>query len=222
MRSPQLSISILSIAGTPHETGTGKMSETQSSPPRTRRLLSPAGFVLVILCFLFPFIAVSCQSPVGSVSVEYSGNDLAFGGQPSISTSDGDVPQESGVPPATPQPLALLAYLLTIAGLFTALISSVRARLRTTAIIASAAALFVIINETSVYNRIVSQLAGQSSSRFDSDLGGLPIDAVSNLVHTQAGFWLTMLLLLAITALNVVELVRARAAPDAPGPPEPG
>lgn len=197
------------------------MSEIQPPAPRTRRLLSPAGFILVILCFLFPFIAVSCQSPVGSVSVEYSGNSLAFGGQPSISTSEGDVPHESGVPPATPQPLALLAYLLTLAGLFTGLIPSVRARLRTTAIIAGTATLFVIINETAVYNRIVSQLAGRSGSQFGSDLGSLPTAAASNLVHTQAGFWLAMLLLLAITTLNIVELVRTRAAPDALGPPEP-
>jgi hypothetical protein len=197
------------------------MSEIQSPPLQARRLLSPAGFVLVILCFLFPFIAVSCQSPVGSVSVEYTGNDLAFGGQPSISTSDGDVPQETDVPPATPQPLALLAYLLTIAGLFTTLIPSLRARLRTTAIIAGAAALFVIINETSVYNRIVSQLAGGSGSRFDSGFGSVSTDGLSNLVHTQAGFWLAMLLLLAITTFNIVELVRTRA-PNAPGPPAPG
>jgi hypothetical protein len=197
------------------------MSEIQPPPPRTRRLLSPAGFVLVILCFLFPFVAVSCQSPVGSVSVEYTGNDLAFGGQPSISTSEGDVPQESDIPSATPQPLALLTYLLTIVGLFTVLIPSARARLRTTAIIAGTATLFVIINETSVYNRIVSQLAGQSGSQFDSGLGSLPTYAASNLVHTQAGFWLVMLLLLAITALNIVELARTRAAPDALGPPRP-
>jgi len=197
------------------------MTELQSSAPRTRRLLSPAGFVLVIFCFLFPFVAVSCQSPVGSVSVQYSGNDLAFGGRPSISTSDGAVPRESDVPPATPQPLALFAYLLTIAGLFTALIPSLRVRLRTTAIIAGAATLFVIINETAVYNHIVSQLAGRSGNRFDSGLDGLRTDAADNLVHTQAGFWLAMLLLLAITTLNIVELVRTRAAPNVPGPPRP-
>ena len=198
------------------------MSETQSPAPTTRRLLSPAGFVLVILCFLFPFIAVSCQSPVGSVSVEYTGNDLAFGGQPSISTSDGEVPQESDVPPTTPQPLALLAYLLTIAGLFTTLIPALRVRLRTTAIIAGTTALFVIINENSTYSHIVSRLAGQSGNRFASGLDSAATDAASNLVHTQAGFWLAMLLLLAITVLNIVELVRTRAAPDAPGPPGPG
>lgn len=199
------------------------MSEIQSSPPRTRRLLSPAGFVLVILCFLFPFIAVSCQSPVGavSVSVEYTGNDLAFGGQPSISTSEGDVPQESDVPSATPQPLALLTHLLAIVGLLAALIPPARARLRATAIISGTATLFVIINETSVYNRIVSQLGGQSGSQFDSGLGSLSSYAASNLVHTEAGFWLVMLLLLAITALNIVELVRTRAAPDEFGPPRP-
>jgi hypothetical protein len=198
------------------------MSEIQPPPLKPRRLLSPAGFVLVILCFLFPFVAVSCESAVGSVSVEYTGNDLAFGGQPSISTSAGDVPPESDIPRATPQPLALLAYLLTIAGLFAALIPPLRARLRTSAIIAGIAALFVIINETAVYNRIVSQLAGRSGSRLGSGVDSLRTEAASSLVHTQAGFWLTTLLLLAITTLNIVELVRTRAAPNALGPPKPG
>jgi hypothetical protein len=49
------------------------------------RLLSPAGFGLVLLFFLLPFVAISCTTPGGSVKASFTGTDMIVGGKPEIS-----------------------------------------------------------------------------------------------------------------------------------------
>lgn len=47
-----------------------------------KRLLSPAGFLLVLGLFLLPFVTVSCETGVGEIRADYSGVDVATGARP--------------------------------------------------------------------------------------------------------------------------------------------
>ncbi|MGW1677070.1 hypothetical protein [Saccharopolyspora sp. NPDC002376] len=62
-----------------------------------RKAISPAGFLLVMLCFGLPFVTVSCESSVGSISAEITGWDLVFGGK-ATTTATGDFAPTGPVP----------------------------------------------------------------------------------------------------------------------------
>ncbi|MFG1921892.1 hypothetical protein [Cryptosporangium sp. NPDC048952] len=49
-----------------------------------RRLVSPAGFLLALLCFGFPFLTVSCDLPDGSVRLHASGVNLVADTAPTV------------------------------------------------------------------------------------------------------------------------------------------
>jgi hypothetical protein len=100
------------------------------------RLASPAGFVLVGLCFLLPFLTVSCSidEPHERIrgSLSYSGTDLVGGGRPdlhlridqfSVGTSRIDETdmrrepfQRRPVDPIAVQPFAVATVVLLAAG----------------------------------------------------------------------------------------------------------
>ena len=67
------------------------MAATRQGTGRTSRLVSPAGFALVLLLFLFmPFLSVSCDvSGTGSIGVSYNGAELASGAHPAVEVPDG-------------------------------------------------------------------------------------------------------------------------------------
>ena len=50
-----------------------------------RRILSPAGFLLVACCFLLPFLGIDFDSPLLRGRAGWSGVDLAVGGNASVS-----------------------------------------------------------------------------------------------------------------------------------------
>ena len=54
------------------------------------RLLSPAGFGLVLLFFLLPFVTVSCGVDNDKISANFTGVDLLVGGPPDITGHDVD------------------------------------------------------------------------------------------------------------------------------------
>ena len=186
-------------------------------------MVSPAGFVLALLCFGLPFLTVSCESPVGSVRASYSGWNLAFGGAPDITASVGMSDylarrqQEASAPW---QLLALLALLAIIAGV---VLTCARPRQQTLSSIVAggSASLFMIINQVVVHSGAVDELRRDTF---------LPATIVQGMVETRIGFWLALLLLLGVVGYHVVELVRLRRAGPAPpvgsergepGPPPP-
>lgn len=174
-----------------------------------RRVISPAGFLLALLCFGLPFLTVSCESPVGSVRASYSGWDLAFGGAPDITASLGMSDylarrqQEASVPW---QLLALLTVLAIIAGVF---LTCARPRQQTlSSIIAGGSALLLlIINQTVVHSGAVDELRRDTF---------LPATIAQGMVENRVGFWLALLLLLGVVGYHVLELVRQRRAGPAP------
>lgn len=176
-----------------------------------RRLVSPAGLVLVLLCFGLPFLTVSCQTPVASVSVTYTGWDFAVGGQPDVvesgEASDHPDPRAEQTP-ATFQPLALVAVLLVVAGIAAAA-ARPPTRMVAGAVTGFLAAMLLVVNQGVVRGSMRQELA---TSAF------LPPSALDNMIESRLGFWLALLLLFGVTGYNVAELFLAHRGPAAADP----
>src|SRR6185295_7730742 len=89
-------------------------------PPRTliARLLSPTGFVLIVLLFGLPFLAASCEAPQGDFefSATFTGVDLVVGGKPDLVSSVADASEKRFDVPFPMQPLAIAALVAIVAG----------------------------------------------------------------------------------------------------------
>jgi hypothetical protein len=171
--------------------------------PRTLidRLLSPAGFGLVILLFLLPFVSVSCSpsdNPDETVTATFAGIDLVTGGTPTYVTSDAtqeEVADDAAVAeldamfgqfyPA--QPLAILAFVIVLAGMIAGLVLPDARRAMITAGMALATAVLLAVQ--------VIVIAPQKAA--DVRIEGV-IDA--SLAHATPayGFWLTIAVLIAL------------------------
>jgi hypothetical protein len=167
------------------------------------RVVSPAGLLLALLCFGLPFVAVSCESPIVSVSADYSGWDLVFGGEPDITVSvpsEAPVskPQDTSIPL---QPLALLAF-IAVAGGFVLSLAMPRQRM-TSAVAAGSAALLLFVNQIVVRGHMVEELRKGAflSPRMADDV-----------IESRVGYWLTLLLLLGVAGHGAVEIVHQRRA----------
>ena len=132
------------------------------------RLLSPAGFGLVLIFFLLPFATVSCGNSAEQVQATFSGLDLAIGGLPDVITPDSDPASAEQVAQLVVQvsdlePLALLAALAVLAGMAVAALPRVRIRHgAAVALAAIAAGLMVaaIARAPGRVNEFLRQLAG--------------------------------------------------------------
>jgi hypothetical protein len=101
-----------------------------------RRLVSPAGFVLVGLLFLLPFLTVSCSDgPEPMVNAVFDGTDLLTGGDPDVVTfGEANAPDQDpaeflnsakwalGIESFDRQPFAIAAAAVLLFGVLTALI----------------------------------------------------------------------------------------------------
>ncbi|MGM1060104.1 hypothetical protein [Saccharothrix sp. Mg75] len=176
-------------------------------PPK-RRVNLPL-LALSLLCLALPFTAVSCESSVGDIEVEYSGWDLAFGGEPSIEVSgktDDSLAEKSNNLPA--QPLVIIALVVLFAGLV--LLSTSKALATVGIVVGATASLFLISAQVSVQGLLVREISESE------EIGSA---AAGDLVETRSGFWLALVLLTALTAYNIATLVRARGGSTAPGAP---
>jgi hypothetical protein len=170
-------------------------------------LVSPAGFVLALLFFVLPFVAVSCEdSDLGSFEVSYTGLDLATGGDPSIEVVDrsGSVGNTDTEPPPEPGPpvFAIITAALAVAGLGTTVIRSPRVRTLAAGGTAVLAMAMLLTTETVVRANLESDIrdrVGRTEFRVD-DL---------ELVHTRIGFWLALASLAAVAGFNIVVAMRA-------------
>jgi hypothetical protein len=93
------------------------------------RLVSPVGFAMVLVCFSFPFVTVSCETESASMTADYTGWDFVIGGKPHITSGPPDEarPDPPALPPDQPSPdenaepvaiqaFALLTVLVVAAG----------------------------------------------------------------------------------------------------------
>jgi hypothetical protein len=187
------------------------------------RLFSPAGFGLVLLLFLMPFVTVSCGSPE-PIDATFTGLDMVVGGEPHITgTVDGgaiDASVESDLialfaPDIDLQPLAVLAVLAALAGMAAGLARRADVRHASAALLAAATAGLTVAAMLAVAPHVDEIMLAKRDL-----LGGtLPQTAI----QPQYGFWLAIAVLVALAAANTVAWVYVRRAPAAePGRDEPG
>jgi hypothetical protein len=130
----------------------------------SKLLIRPAGLLLALMCFALPFLAVSCDAPMGSVSAEYAGGDFVFGGEPSFTGSAADeaTSGEEGVPDEDarvgPQPSAVLAFLAIIGSLVLAAAPRLRTHTLANLGASGAVSLLVVVNQIVLHDKAVSEL----------------------------------------------------------------
>ncbi|MBB5958603.1 hypothetical protein FHS29_005211 [Saccharothrix tamanrassetensis] len=185
-----------------------------------RRPINLSLLALTLLCLAFPFAAVSCESPMATISAEYTGWDLAFGGEATIEVSGkADKPASASKSEIPAQPLMIVAVLVLLAGLV--VLARSKAGYLLGIGVGVLGALFLVVNQVAIQDFLASKL---------SETENLKPAAASDMVESRVGFWLTLLLTLGVAAYNATALVlgarAARAAqsapPSTPGPTQSG
>jgi hypothetical protein len=180
-----------------------------SNSSSKRRTINLSLLALILLCLAFPFAAVSCQTPVTSISAEYTGWDMAFGGEPTLEVAGrADKPRIADDTTIPAQPLMIVTVLIVIAGLI--LLSHSRSGHRLGVAVGTLAAFFLVVNQITVHELLISAIAEE----------GVKSRTPSDLVNSRFGFWTTLLLALAVTGYNATMLVRGTQT-TAPSPPVP-
>ncbi|MGH3647056.1 MAG: hypothetical protein ACRDTM_07760 [Micromonosporaceae bacterium] len=184
--------------------------------PVVRRLLSPGGFVLVAVCFLLPFLTVSCEAEGHRGELTYQGTDLVVGGAPDVAMdgmtrdelpealrSNEQVKELEGL---EPQPFAIASLLLILVGAATALLPTVWSRALGGLACAAVAVMFLVAAQTILRSDLRAGLDPEAAQ------------AVGVQISDRYGFWLAVGLLAGVTALNLLLLVIASREPPEAGP----
>jgi hypothetical protein len=173
--------------------------------PLVRRLISPAGLVLVAICFSLPFVSVSCDTPV-RLRADYTGADMLVAGTPSVSVSDRDVSRQDADDlsdePIDVQPAAAVAMLAVVAGILLAALPGRRARLLGGTAAAFATVLLLGVNQILVRRHLSGQIERELGSELPGGTSG------GDYVHTRYGFWLALAFASAVTLYNCFHLFR--------------
>ncbi len=203
-----------------------------------RRLLSPAGFLLVTFCFLLPFVTVSCSSPGAdaSASGSFTGVDLVVGGPASIASNPqvrANLHPMSSAPgpsdelllePMGRQPLVVGALAVVALGVLAAALPLVWWRALAGAGIALIAGVLLIggqvLARRTAFDRTTTGLAGLAAGDSSTPL--------TITVSNGSGFWLAISLLAFLAGSWLTILAResrqrpvASVPPDSRGPGEP-
>jgi hypothetical protein len=197
-----------------------------------RRLLSPAGFILVTFCFLLPFVTVSCSSPGtnASTSGSFTGVDLVAGGPASIASnpqvranlhpmSTAPGPSDALIEePMGRQPLVVGALAVVALGLLAAGLPWVWWRAL------AGAGLALIAGVLLIGGQVLARRTALDRTR--TGLAGLVGDSSTRLtitVSNGSGFWLAITLLALLAGSWLTILVReSRRRPVPSGPPGSG
>jgi hypothetical protein len=194
------------------------------------RLLSPAGFALVLLLFLFmPFLSAACEvaGGGGSVGADYRGTHLVSGAEPGI-----EIPPDledlvtdlvRATPADTPAPdpgvqlLAIIVSLVLVAGIalpfVPRLAHQVRLRMFGGAALAVGAGVLMIVTQLAAQTEVASQLVGYARDLGVSNEETTTDVFAEQLVHTGVGFWLALLLLFVIAVVSVGYVYRDKIFP---------
>jgi hypothetical protein len=200
------------------------LRQRYSAPTMTllKRLVSPAGFALALLFFLFPFSAVSCEAPdLGSVEITYTGVDYATGGDPDVETV-GDFGREAGDPvadnenPPEPDvaPLTLITLVVILCGLATVLLPTARLRLSVSVGAAALSAALLVVTQILATGNLESSLIDTAR-----DVGTGPGEEpftltesiADDMVDTRIGFWLSLVALVLVLLFQAATAVRERS-----------
>jgi hypothetical protein len=176
------------------------------------RLLSPAGFGLVLLLFLLPFLAVSCGSGEEKAVGTFTGIDMVVGGEPDLvvpAMTDEDAQQAQQAVVAQfhddidAQPLAILAALVVLLAMAAALVPERLARHAVSAGLAALAA------------ALLSGAVVRATSRIEETLRAIveEPDTAAFEVSLRYGFWVCVAVLAALVVGHLAALVQAWRSP---------
>lgn len=183
------------------------------------RLVSPAGFGLVLLLFfLLPFVSVSCDVPgVGDAGVTYKGSHLVSGAQPAptIPAELNDLLGEAPGSPASDEEsldpdvriLAIVVAALAAIGVLTVLIPRLKARMFGGAAVAGATLVMTIVTMVVAQSNLDTAVLGlaRETGAAESAPGMPSVDSLADeMIHTEIGFWLMVVILAAIAAVTTV------------------
>jgi hypothetical protein len=209
------------------------------------RLLSPAGFGLVLLLFLFPFVTVACGVKTGEATADFEQNfsftgvDLLVGGSPDISVSGGTDVDEAEIPTTVgddedavmdafderygkyypAQPLVIGAAVIIFAGMIigVALPPARRAWLS-----AGAAVIAMVLLAVEVFI-IAPGLADDAIAHGLADVEGaaeaIAAGSITSGTSPGLGFWIAMVILIGLAAWQAHIAYHGTAAPP-DGPSE--
>jgi hypothetical protein len=187
-----------------------------------RRLASPAGFLLALLFLLLPFVAASCDAPgLGSVKASYTGVDLATGGEPSVRT-EGELTAANGVPVPTPdnaprpavRGLAIITVAMLLAGLGVSLAPALRIRTYGAIGAAVASGTLLVTTEAAAQANLKPALSDGLQRLLAERPGDVPAvptgGSLDSLVHSESGFWLSLVTVLVVLLFNAGSLLWPR------------
>lgn len=190
----------------------GSMAELHEKAARRQaasRLLTPSGLALALICFLFGFLAVSCDTPGGygrskqGGTTTYTGLDLATGAQPTV-----DPAFLQPGPTTRPdllgwQPAVMLAALALVVAMVA---GAGRFRLRRRVVVASTAAALVllVLGEVTARDALVTQVAEQVTRPMPA--GKEPADYVV----VGSGFTMAVTIMTIVLTSYVVAHLRRR------------
>ncbi len=184
-------------------------------PHGHRKLISTSGLTLTLLLLFLPFVGVSCESGMGSVNAEVSGWDMAVGGKPSVSTTglfSMGTAADQDVDSIPVQPLMVLAVVAILSAILLGVVlRSVLGRALGAAAASGVATVLLISNQINVTNDLTDQAAQDMDS-----VRTLAADWVGS----RVGFWLTLGVLLLITAYHVAGVAASRRAGISPAADE--
>ena len=185
------------------------------------RLLSPAGFGLVLIFFLMPFFTVSCGVDEKSqVKTTFTGLTLVTGSQPRVEDQPPDQAAKLlAVFPSSfyPEVLVVLAALAVIAGIAVGFLRAATIRHGASLSLAVFAVGLLVVEIRHTPSRVVDALA----TLYNPDNPGPPLEWS---VHPRYGFWLAvgvLVLLAAYHSAMLVQHAREQSTRAATGPPPP-
>jgi hypothetical protein len=173
------------------------------------RLFTPGGLVLALICFLFGFLAVSCETPGGygrtgqGGTTTYTGLDLATGTTPSIDFDRLD-PALADRPDQLPvQPLIILSALAIMVGVVAG--ASPHPRRRLIVVSATGSALVLLIpGEVVAYQQLLDRVEQQVRQPLPPDK--TPADFVA----IGGGFTTALLILTVVLVCYLIGYLRRR------------
>ena len=170
-----------------------------------KKLLSPAGFGLVLIFFLTPFFTVSCGVDENStIRTTYSGLTLVTGSQPKV---ENQTPEQAAkllaIFPESfyPEVLVVLAAIAVLAGMVVGFVRASTIRHGASMGLAVVAVALLVLEIRHVPSRVVDALA----SLYDPAQPGPELQWA---VHPRYGFWLVVGLLVLLAAYHAAMLVQ--------------
>jgi hypothetical protein len=179
---------------------------------RAGRWFSPVSLTLAGLCFLLPFVTVSCDAPGGygraaaGGTTTYNGVDLMVGGEPAVSPPDRVRPLPVGQDDRLwPQPTAIAVFVALVIGVGIAVrVGHQRTRRGGVAVVATAAVTALLVNQALVEGALTARVA-------DALTAPLPVGKrAADFVHTGVGFIACAALLVLAGVLNAIGWWRLR------------